>query len=125
MNVQVIADPAGRLLWASPALPGAAHDLKAARVHGIITALTTAAVAVFADRGYVGAGGAIGTPIKGRALPEQWRAVNRAHAKTRALGEQAIAALKNWRLLHKVRCCPHRITAIIAAILALHLASRG
>lgn len=26
MNVQVIADPFGRLLWASPALPGAVHD---------------------------------------------------------------------------------------------------
>ncbi|WWR49567.1 transposase family protein [Streptomyces sp. SCSIO 30461] len=28
MNVQVITDPAGRLLWASPALPGAVHDIK-------------------------------------------------------------------------------------------------
>jgi len=26
VNVQVIADPAGRLIWASPALPGARHD---------------------------------------------------------------------------------------------------
>ncbi|WP_461088158.1 transposase family protein, partial [Streptomyces deserti] len=33
MNVQVIADPHGRLLWASPALPGAVHDIKAARTH--------------------------------------------------------------------------------------------
>lgn len=39
MNVQVIADPAGRLLWASPALPGSVHDIKAARTHGIIGAL--------------------------------------------------------------------------------------
>lgn len=31
VNVQVISDPAGRLLWASPALPGAVHDIKAAR----------------------------------------------------------------------------------------------
>jgi hypothetical protein len=31
MNVQVLADPAGRLVWASPALPGAVHDLTAAR----------------------------------------------------------------------------------------------
>lgn len=36
MNVQVIADPSGRLLWASPALPGAVHDVRAAREHGII-----------------------------------------------------------------------------------------
>jgi hypothetical protein len=31
VNVQVLADPAGRLVWASPALPGARHDLGAAR----------------------------------------------------------------------------------------------
>ncbi|MEY9988179.1 hypothetical protein ABIE67_000211 [Streptomyces sp. V4I8] len=28
MNMQVIADPSGRLLWASPALPGAVHDVR-------------------------------------------------------------------------------------------------
>ncbi|ANS70521.1 putative transposase [Streptomyces lincolnensis] len=27
VNVQVVTDPAGRLLWISPALPGRAHDL--------------------------------------------------------------------------------------------------
>ena len=42
MNVQVLADPLGRLIWASPALPGATHDLTAARSHGIIDALTDA-----------------------------------------------------------------------------------
>lgn len=31
MNVQVLTDPFGRLLWASPALPGSTHDLTAAR----------------------------------------------------------------------------------------------
>jgi hypothetical protein len=50
VNVQVIADAAGRLVWASPALPGAAHDLTAARGHGIIDALTSADVMTFADK---------------------------------------------------------------------------
>ncbi len=36
VNVQVIADTAGRLVWASPALPSATHDLTAARHHGIM-----------------------------------------------------------------------------------------
>jgi hypothetical protein len=36
MNVQVIADPAGRLVWESTALPGSAHDLSAARIHDIV-----------------------------------------------------------------------------------------
>jgi hypothetical protein len=39
MNVQVLADPAGRLVWASPALPGSRHDLGAAREHGLINGL--------------------------------------------------------------------------------------
>jgi hypothetical protein len=30
MNVQVLADPFAQLLWASPALPGAVHDVRAA-----------------------------------------------------------------------------------------------
>lgn len=34
-NVQVVTDPAGRLLWLSPALPGRTHDLTAARTHRI------------------------------------------------------------------------------------------
>ena len=42
VNVQVIADPAGRLVWISPALPGARHDMGAAREHGIIDALNAA-----------------------------------------------------------------------------------
>jgi hypothetical protein len=50
MNVQVLADPMGRLIWASPALPGATHDLTAARVTGLIDALTAARVKAFADR---------------------------------------------------------------------------
>jgi hypothetical protein len=37
---QVIADPAGRLVWTSAALPGSSHDQTAARTHGIIQALT-------------------------------------------------------------------------------------
>ena len=38
LNVQVIADPIGRLVWISPPLPGARHDMGAAREHGLIQA---------------------------------------------------------------------------------------
>lgn len=34
VNIQVLADRKGKLLWASAALPGAVHDVKAARTHG-------------------------------------------------------------------------------------------
>lgn len=50
MNVQVLTDPFGRLLWASPALPGSTHDLTAARQHGIIEALADAGLKCWADR---------------------------------------------------------------------------
>ena len=38
VNVQVLVDPAGRLMWASPALPGAVHDLTVARAQHLIEA---------------------------------------------------------------------------------------
>jgi hypothetical protein len=64
VNVQVIADPAGRLIWASAALPGAVHDLTAARTHAIIDAFTRAKVMTFADKAYQGARGSIRTQFK-------------------------------------------------------------
>lgn len=96
MNVQVIADPAGRLLWASPALPGSVHDIKAARTHGIIGALAGAGVECWADKGYRGAAGTVRVPYWGRweTLSPGQRAVNCSHAKIRALAEQAMATLK-------------------------------
>lgn len=123
MNVQVITDPRGRLLWASPALPGAVHDIRAARTHGIIDALAKAGVECWADKGYRGAGGTIRLPYWGRweTLSAGQQAVNRSHAKIRALVEQAMATLKTWRLLRKLRCSTTRITSLVQAVLTLHL----
>jgi hypothetical protein len=81
VNVQILADPHGELIWASPALPGSIHDLRAARSHGLIDALTRSAVATLADKGYRGARGAVGVPFYGRQLPTRMREVNAAHAK--------------------------------------------
>ncbi len=128
MNVQVLADPSGRLLWASPALPGAVHDVQAAREHGIIAALTDAGITCWADKGYRGAGGTVRVPYWGRweNLSAGQKAVNRSHAKIRALVEQAVATLKSWRLLRKLRCCSTtRITSLVQAVLTLNLASSG
>jgi hypothetical protein len=44
MNVEVIADPPGNLLWASPAVPGSVRDINA-RFQGVMDALTKAGVA--------------------------------------------------------------------------------
>ncbi|MBZ9644667.1 transposase family protein [Streptomyces sp. PSKA30] len=125
MNVQVLTDPFGRLLWASPALPGAVQEVRAAREHGIVDALAEADVKCWADKAYRGAGSTVRTPCWGRweTLSAGQEAVNRSHAKIRALVEQAMATLKSWRLLRKLRCSTTRITALVRAVLALHLAS--
>ncbi|GAA5047967.1 hypothetical protein HNP84_000270 [Thermocatellispora tengchongensis] len=129
MNVQVLADPAGRLVWASPALPGATHDLTAARTVGLIDALTTAGVRTFADKAYQGAGGTIRTPFKRHRhrprLSRHQKAVNRSHARIRAIGERAVATLKTWKVLAKLHCCPRRTTRIIQAILVLQRIEDG
>ncbi|GGQ22647.1 hypothetical protein GCM10010140_61220 [Streptosporangium pseudovulgare] len=91
VNVQVIADATGRLVWASPAPPGSTHDLTAARIHDIIDELTSADVMTFADKGDQGARGSVRTPFKRRRFrPEpsgRQKAVNRADARIRARGE--------------------------------------
>lgn len=125
LNVQVLTDPAGRLIWASPALPGSIHDVKAARRHGLIHALTGYDIPTLADRGYQGAANTIRVPFRGRHLPTGPAAVNAAHARLRAPGERGPPTLKTWRLLHRLRCCPQRGTAVVAAVLALETATRS
>jgi hypothetical protein len=51
--------------------------------------------------------------------------VNRSRAKIRALVEQAVATLKSWRLLRKIRCSTTPMTGLIQAVLCLHLANSG
>lgn len=66
VNVQVVTDPTGRLLWISPSLPGRAHDLTAARTHRIIRICERQGVSVLADRAYMGAGLWVTTPCTPR-----------------------------------------------------------
>src|SRR5256884_8852845 len=54
MNLQVIASPGGDILWVSGPLPGAAHDLTAARIWGIVRELAASGLAVLGDKGYIG-----------------------------------------------------------------------
>ena len=51
MNVQVIADGRGDLLYASPALPAASHDITCARTHGLLDALAACRTPVLAEQG--------------------------------------------------------------------------
>ncbi|MFB6553250.1 transposase family protein [Streptomyces sp. NPDC056405] len=122
VNVQVVADPAGNLLWISPALSGRTHDLTAARTHRIIRICERQSVPVLADRAYIGVGPWVTTPI--RRLPQQdlnptQRTINRALSAARAPVERSVARLKSWRIFRRARCSPNRMTAIAAAVLIL------
>jgi hypothetical protein len=117
MNVQVISDPAGRLIWASPALPGARHDMGATREHGVLSALRDAAVRVIAESGYRGSGFQVpqrrraADPDTGerRRLSANQKAVNSAHARQRGPGERANTQLKVWRILRKGPLLPETV----------------
>jgi hypothetical protein len=116
MNLQVIASPDGEILWVSGPLPGAVHDLTAARIWGLVRELAAAGLIVLADKGYIGAGQHVRSPYRGRGKPESQKAANRAHAQLRAPGERANAPLKTWRILRKLRCCPWRAGQLAKAI---------
>ena len=109
MNLQVIASPAGDILWVSGALPGSVHDKKAEWIWGVLHELEAAGLITLADKGYQGSTYAK-IPYRGKNKPESQKEANRAHAKLRAPGERANAQLKNWRILRKLRCCPWRAT---------------
>jgi hypothetical protein len=120
MNLQVIASPAGDILWVSGALPGSVHDKKAEWIWGVLAELEAAGLIVLADKGYQGAAHAI-VPYKGKNKPQSQKDANRAHAKLRAPGERANAQLKAWKILQKLRCCPWKAGQLAKAIHVLQI----
>lgn len=66
ISLQVIAAPDGDIVWVSGPLPGAVHDLTAARIWGIVRELAAAGLVVLADKGYHGAGDHIGMTMRER-----------------------------------------------------------
>jgi hypothetical protein len=125
MNLQVIAGPGGEIVWVSGPLPGAVHDLTAARIWGIIKELAACGLVVLADKGYTGAGEHIRTPYRGRNKPASQKEANRAHARLGGPGERANAQLKTWRILRKLRCCPWRAGQLAKAIHVLQTCGIG
>ncbi|MGW6263494.1 transposase family protein [Streptomyces sp. NPDC055085] len=122
VNLQVVTAADGTLVWISPAVPGRAHDLTAARRHRIIATCIRLGIPVLADRGYQGAGDIAAVPHKrrpGKNLTVKQKCINRAHSRLRWPVERAIARIKTWRILRKARCSPSRMTSISKAILTL------
>lgn len=105
----MVTDPDGRLLWLSPAMPGRAHGLTAARTHRIIRICERQGVPIVADLAYQGGGPWLTTGIKRRLLRELTpteKTVNRALAAARAPVERGVAWLKSWRICRRSRCSP-------------------
>ncbi len=128
-NVQVVCDPTGFPVAVSDVQPGSAHDLAAARATGFLGTLHAAAallgLSTLADKGYDGAGIGVHTPAKGAHLAPSTACRNQLLTRLRAEGERGIALLKTrWKALHRIRLCPQRIGAIVAAALVLTSAER-
>src|SRR5947209_1485857 len=128
-NVQIVGDPDGHPVAVSDVQPGSAHDLAAARATGFLGTLHAAAALLglptLADKGYDGAGIGVHTPAKGGRLAPSTACRNQLLTRLRAEGERGIALLKTrWKALHRIRLCPRRIGAIVAAALVLTSAER-
>ncbi|MFD7700604.1 transposase family protein [Streptomyces caelestis] len=122
VDLQVMADPAGRLLWISPVLPGHTHDLTAACTHRIVRICERQSVPLLTDRACIGAGSWVTTPV--RRLPHQdltatQRTTDRALSAARAPVERSVARLKSWRIFRRARCSTNHMTVITEAVLTL------
>ena len=73
MNLQVIASLGGDIVWVCGPLPGAVHDLTAARIWGIIGELAAAGLIVLAGKGYHGVGDPVLTPTGAATSPPRRR----------------------------------------------------
>jgi hypothetical protein len=123
-NVQVVGDPTGFPVAVSAVEPGSTHDLTAARATGFLGALHAAAAVLglpsLADKGYDGAGAGVLTPTKGSHLHPDNLTRNQLIGCLRASGERGIALLKTrWKALRRIRLCPQRIGAVVAAAIVL------
>jgi hypothetical protein len=130
-NVQDLADPTGFPLWVSDVRPGSTHDLTAARELVLPALYPHAArgLPVLADKGYIGAGIGVHTPVRrpsgGAVLHRDTRCYNQLITGLRAPAERAHALLGYWRALNRITVCPQRIGTIVAAALVLTSMQRG
>ena len=120
MNLQVIASPAGDIVWVSGALPGSVHDKNAEWIWGVLAGLEAVGLVALADKGYQGSTYAK-IPYRGRTSRNPR---NRRTGLTRSSGHPASArtrSSRHWRILRKLRCCPWRAGQLAKAIHVLQL----
>jgi len=122
-----LTDERGNLIWISAARRGAASEIKAARRDHIVDHLKTAGLGALADLGFVGLDTDRDDPVvitgakrtRKKKLTVGQKTANQVIAAARAPVEHGFAALKNWRILTRLRLNPARATALLRALLVL------
>lgn len=102
-------------------LPGAVHDLRAAREHSTLNSLAEVGIRCWADKGVQELAEPHACAPAGRSTPQASGRSTTPMPKNRALGEQAVATLKTWRVLRKLQCGTTRITNLVQAVFTLRL----
>jgi hypothetical protein len=120
LNVQVVCDLTGRLVWVSDPVKGHRHDTAALKLSNVLDTLEPANW--MGDKGYLGNG--MITPIRKPACRKllDWEKEYNRDINIRYLIERTIANLKTWRILHTDYRRPlATFTTTIATVIALHL----
>jgi hypothetical protein len=137
--VLALTDEHGRLVWVSAVLAGRTADITAARRLRIRDRLHAHGLTPAGDKGFHGwhkdvrdtrdcaicGGGCeqvVLTPYKAetrRPLTKAQKQANAAFAAMRCAVEGGFAALKNWRILDKLRLHPRHATTLLRALLVL------
>jgi len=120
LNVQLVCDLNGRLVWISDPVDGCRHDSVALARSGVLETLDRATW--MGDKGYIGTG--VITPIRkppSRDLSDSEKQFNTGINRIRYVIEQTIAHLKTWRILHTDYRRPlHTFRTTISTVIALH-----
>ena len=120
MNLQVACTHEGELAWISDPVDGSRHDVYCLDVSGVLDGFEPRNWT--GDKGYVGRG--MITPIKRtqNREPLDWETrLNTGINSVRAVIEQVISHLKNWKILHTDYRRPlETFTTTISAVVGLH-----
>ena len=106
-------------------LPGAVHNLTAARIWGIVAGMTASGMVVLADKGYLGAGEHICTPYGGRNSLLRNRTPTGLMPGSAGLANAPAPQLKSWRILRQLGCRPWRAGQLATAIRVLQTGDIG